>query len=84
MAKKMQPAQDPSAIKDPEQWKTGDEPMTGAQDSYVHTLAQEAGEGVPDAMTKAEASQVIEKLQQKTGRGTKGGARRKARGRKSR
>jgi hypothetical protein len=62
--------QDPSAIKDPEEWTTGGEPMTGAQESYVHTLAREAGEDVPDDMTKAEASQKIEELQQKTGRGT--------------
>lgn len=47
---------------------TGDEPLTGAQDSYVHTLAREAGEEVPDNLTKAEASEKIEELQQKTGR----------------
>lgn len=55
--------------KDPEQWTTGDEPMTGPQESYVRTLAQEAGADVPDGMTKAEASQLIEELQQRTGRG---------------
>jgi len=70
MPKKKQPAQPRGAIKDPDGWKTGDEPMTRAQDSYVHTLAQEAGEEVTDKMTKAEASQVIEELQEKTGRGT--------------
>jgi hypothetical protein len=74
MAKKNQLVRERGAIKDPEQWKTGDEPMTGAQDSYVHTLAQEAGEEVPEEMTKAEASEVIEELQEKTGRGTKAGA----------
>jgi hypothetical protein len=83
MAKKNQPAQDQSAIKDPGQWVTGDEPMTGAQDSYVHTLAREAGEDVPEEMTKAEASEKIEELQEKTGRGAKrprkkAGGRRKA------
>jgi hypothetical protein len=77
MAKKNQPARDRGAIKDPDEWKTGDEPMTGAQDSYVHTLAREAGEEVPDDMTKAQASEVIEELQQKTGRGTRAAARRK-------
>jgi len=71
MTKQKQPAQNRGAVKDPEQWKTGDEPMTGAQDSYVHTLAQEAGEQVPDEMTKAEASELIEELQEKTGRGNK-------------
>ena len=69
MTRKKQPAQDRSAIKDPEQWVTGGEPMTGAQDSYVHTLARDAGEEVPEQMTKAEASEKIEELQQKTGRG---------------
>lgn len=57
-------------IKAPEDWVTGDEPMTGAQESYVNTLAREAGEDVPDDMTKAEASEKIEVLQEKTGRAT--------------
>jgi hypothetical protein len=60
---------DSSPIKDPDDWTTGDEPMTGPQDSYVHTLAREAGEEVPDEMTKAEASEKIDELQEKTGRG---------------
>jgi Protein of unknown function (DUF3072) len=55
------------AIKDPAEWTTGEEPMTGAQDSYVHTLARKAGEEVPDEMTKAEASVKIEELREKTG-----------------
>jgi len=57
------------AIKDPAEWTTGDEPMTGAQDSYVHTLARKAGEEVPDEMTKAEASMKIDELREKTGAG---------------
>jgi len=56
-------------IKDPEDWKTGDEPMTGAQQSYLHTLSDEAGEEVDETLTKAEASLKIDELQQKTGRG---------------
>jgi len=56
--------------KDPADWVTGDEPMTGPQRSYVQTLAQEAGADVPDNLTKAQASQVIDELQQRTGRGT--------------
>ena len=48
--------------------KTGDEPMTGAQRSYLHTLASEADEQVNDDMTKAEASKKIDELQEKTGR----------------
>jgi hypothetical protein len=56
--------------KDPQDWTTGDEPMTGPQESYLHTLAQEAGEEVPDELTKLEASQLIDRLQEKTGRGS--------------
>ena len=52
-----------------DQWVTGDEPMTGPQESYVKTLAQEAGEEVPDDLTKAQASDTIERLQNETGRG---------------
>ena len=60
----------PNPAKDPEQWTTGEEPMTGPQQSYLQTLAQEAGEEVPDELTKAEASKKIDELQQRTGRGT--------------
>lgn len=56
--------------RDPEEWVTGDEPPTGPQLSYLHTLAQEAGEQVPDELTKATASEHIDRLQQKTGRGS--------------
>jgi Protein of unknown function (DUF3072) len=56
-------------LKDPDQWKTGDEPMTGAQQSYLETLATEADEPVEDDLTKAEASKRIDELQEKTGRG---------------
>jgi len=58
-----------NTIKDPDDWTTGDEPATGAQESYLHTLASEAREDVPDELTKAEASQLIDDLQEKTGRG---------------
>ncbi|ABM10909.1 DUF3072 domain-containing protein [Mycolicibacterium vanbaalenii] len=58
-----------NAEKDTSQWVTGDEPMTGAQRSYLHTLAQEAGAGVPDDATKAQASDLIDELQHLTGRG---------------
>jgi hypothetical protein len=57
--------------KNPDDWVTGDEPMTGAQKSYLNTLASEAGEEPVDNLTKAEASKKIEELQQKTGRGLK-------------
>ncbi len=58
-----------NTVKPPEKWKTGDEPMTGAQNSYLHTLADEAGVEVDDDLTKAEASERIDELQEKTGRG---------------
>jgi hypothetical protein len=54
--------------KDPDDWTTGEEPMTGAQRSYMHTLAEEAHEEVSDDLTKAEASKKIDELQEKTGR----------------
>jgi hypothetical protein len=56
--------------KDPDAWVTGEEPMTGAQASYLRTLAQEAGEAFDESLSKAEASKRIEELQAKTGRGT--------------
>ncbi|HYW05694.1 MAG TPA: DUF3072 domain-containing protein [Longimicrobium sp.] len=59
-----------NTIKDPDKWVTGDQPMTGAQRSYLHTLAEEAKEEVDDDLTKAEASKKIDELQDKTGRGT--------------
>ena len=58
-----------SAAKDPDDWTTGDEPMTGAQASYLQTLSQEAGEECDETLTKDEASKRIDELQQKTGRG---------------
>jgi len=54
--------------KDPDDWVTGDEPMTGPQESYLQTLAREAKADVPDDLTKAAASQKIEELKEKTGR----------------
>ena len=55
--------------KDPDEWTTGDEPMTGAQASYLRTLSQEADEEFDENLTKADASKRIDELQQKTGRG---------------
>lgn len=65
------PAQAPreNPEKDQSRWVTGDEPMTGPQRSYLGTLAQEAGAEVPRKLTKAQASALIEELQQRTGRG---------------
>jgi hypothetical protein len=56
--------------KDPDQWTTGDESMTGAQASYLKTLSEEAGEPAAETdLTKAEASKRIDELQERTGRG---------------
>jgi hypothetical protein len=60
--------------KDPEEWTTGDEPMTAAQRSYLQTLSDEAGEAMDETLTKAQASERIAALQQQTGRGTAGQA----------
>ncbi|WP_242415559.1 DUF3072 domain-containing protein [Sphingomonas panni] len=58
-----------NAEKDPDDWTTGDEAMTGAQASYLKTLSEEAGEPFDDSLTKADASKAIDALQEKTGRG---------------
>ena len=58
-----------TAEKDTSDWVTGDEPMTGPQRSYLGTLAQEAGREVPDDLTKAQASDMIDELQKTKGRG---------------
>ena len=58
--------------KNPEDWTTGDEPMTGPQASYLQTLLQQAGKSVDDLdpkLTKREASELIDKLQEQTGLG---------------
>jgi hypothetical protein len=58
-----------NAEKDPQDWVTGDEQMTGPQASYLKTLSQEAGKEFDPDLTKAEASERIDELQQETGRG---------------
>lgn len=70
MSDDVQQAPNETAEKDPADWVTGDEPMTGPQRSYLHTLGQEARQEVPDDLTKAQASSMIDELQQKTGRGS--------------
>ena len=59
----------PNPEKDPGEWVTGEEPMTGPQASYLRTLCQEAGEPFDQSLSKAEASRRIEELQTQTGRG---------------
>lgn len=58
-----------NAEKDPDEWITGAEPMTGAQKSYLKTLSDEAGEDFDENLSKAAASKRIDELQHKTGRG---------------
>ncbi len=61
---------DRNPAKDRGDWVTRDEPMTGPQASYLRTLCQEAGEDFDDTLTKAQASQRIDELQRRTGRGS--------------
>ena len=61
--------QNTNTEKDPAEWVTGDEPMTGAQQSYLKTLSHEADEPFDPEISKAEASRRIDELQEKTGRG---------------
>ena len=66
------PAESQNPVKDPADWTTGDEPMTGPQASYLTTLLQQAGRPESDLdpnLTKAQASQLIDELQEETGRG---------------
>ncbi len=58
-----------NTAKDPDDWVTGDEPMTGAQASYLQTLSEEAREAFDPSLSKADASKRIDELQDKTGRG---------------
>jgi hypothetical protein len=63
-----------ATLRDPHDWKTGDEPMTAAQRSYLETLTREAGKDFDEEenLTKAEAALRIDELQKKTGRGSHG------------
>lgn len=62
-------ANEGNTLKPPEEWTTGDDPMTGAQRSYLETLSEEAKVEMDEHLTKAEASKRIDELQAKTGRG---------------
>lgn len=63
------PAVPSNTEKDPDDWTTGSETMTGAQASYLKTLCEEAGVAFDPGRTKAEASKMIDALQARTGRG---------------
>ena len=54
--------------KDPNDWVTGAEPMTGAQASYLKTLSEEANEPFEATLTKGEASKRIDALRKSTGK----------------
>lgn len=62
------PADSAALQKDPNEWKTGDEPMTAAQRSYLETLARDSGETVDETLTKAEASKRIDELRERSPR----------------
>src|SRR3954464_5918755 len=68
-SKKPNPVSPSNTEKDPAEWTTGNEPMTGAQASYLKTLSEEAKEPFDESLTKAEASKRIDELQAMTGRG---------------
>ena len=70
-AERSTPSDQPDSTpeKDPDDWVTGEESMTGPQASYLRTLCQEAGEPFDEGLTKAEASRRIDELQSRTGRG---------------
>jgi hypothetical protein len=60
--------QQPGLQKDPDEWKTGDEPMTPSQRSYLETLARDSDEKVDENLTKAEASKLIDELRERSPR----------------
>lgn len=64
----MSDTSNPGAAKPTDQWATGDEPMTGPQRSYLETLSQDTGESIPADLTKAQASELIDRLQAKSPR----------------
>ena len=71
MTKPQAPKSPSSTLRDPNKWKTAEEPITAAQRSYIETLSREASEDLPEdleSLTKAEAALLIEELQRKTGR----------------
>ena len=59
---------EPGLQRDPDEWKTGDEPMTAAQRSYLETLCRDTGEELDDTLTKAEASKRIDELRERSPR----------------
>jgi hypothetical protein len=66
---KREPSPAGNRDKDPDDWVTGGETMTGAQASYLKTLCEEAGVAFEPNLSKADASKRIDELQAETGRG---------------
>ncbi len=66
---KQNPPRGSNTVKDPADWVSGDEPMTGAQASYLKTLSEEAGEpgAFDEHLSKAAASERIDALKAKLG-----------------
>jgi Protein of unknown function (DUF3072) len=58
----------PGLQRDPDEWKTGDEPMTDAQRSYLETLCRETGEEFDETLSKADASKRIDELRERSPR----------------
>ena len=59
---------EPVLQREPDEWKTGDEPMTDAQRSYLETLCRETGEEFDDRLSKADASKRIDELRERSPR----------------
>ena len=68
---KIDPTDESNRIKNPDDWTTGGEPMTGAQASYLKTLSEQTkdAEAFDPDLDKAEASKRIDALRQKTNAG---------------
>ena len=58
----------PALQRDPDEWKTGGEPMTDAQRSYLETLCRETGEEFDETLSKADASKRIDELRERSPR----------------
>jgi hypothetical protein len=58
----------PAVRRDPDEWTTGDEPMTDAQRSYLETLCRETGDEFDETLSKADASKRIDELRERSPR----------------
>ena len=61
----------PGLQRDPDEWKTGNEPMTDAQRSYLETLCRDTGEEFDETLSKADASKRIDELRERSPRLTR-------------